>query len=279
MTTVPPAPPPISPANYQAALTAVDTAVSPGFGQLARAQTPQQITDAVNAIGDALEGPIATLQNLRAPTAAAAYNDDLATGLQDLPDDLGSVSSAAGSSTVCLGSAAIALLSRADDLGQLRDTIAKLATADPANSYHVGAFLPAVTQDTNRFAPTGTIVAGRTYSGEGSLTITNGGDTDATLGIVPDNGNTPMVTVYVGHGATYRLNGIPDGVYQIYMTSGDDWDAGARLFARNCDFQRFDDTLDYTTTDFEATLYQITITPVVNGNASVSSVDPNAFPH
>lgn len=278
-TATPTTPPSLSSADYQAALTTVDNGLAPAFGQLADAHTPQEITDATKAISAALNDPIGALHILRPPSSVAQDNTDLITGLQKLSQDLDSVSSSADKDSVCLGSAAIALLSRSDSLGQLRDTISRLAAADPANPYHVGTFVPPVTQDSDRSAGTGTVVAGRTHGGEGWLTITNGGDKDATVGLVPDNGNTPVVSVYVDHGATYTLKGITDGTYQVFMTSGSDWDANARLFARDCDFQRFDDTLNYTTNSSSATTYEITVTPVINGNASASSVDPNSFPH
>jgi hypothetical protein len=201
-------------------------------------------------------------------------NTDLTNGLSGLTADLSTLAAEATNADVCLGPAATAELSRSADLASLRAAITRLATADPAHPYQVGVWLPSVTQDQYRSQPTGTVVAGHADSGQGWLTITNGGTTDATVSLVAD-GAAPSVTVYVGQGQTYTLEGIPDGVYQLYVTSGADWDPAARLFSRSCQFQQF----DYTTTDAEATTYTVTLTPVIGGNASMSTVDPGQFPH
>jgi hypothetical protein len=201
------------------------------------------------------------------------------SALQSLTgDDLGSVGDAATNGQVCLGPAATALLSRTASLAQLRTAIATLTAGSGGLTYQFGAALPAVIQDGARSAGTGSVVTGGVKHGLGELTITNGGDTDATVGLVAGQG-APLVTVYVDHGATYTLHHVPDGTYTIYVTNGDDWDAGARLFSRDCQFQQFDQTVDFTTTSSEYTTYTITLTPVADGNATESDVDPGAFPH
>ncbi|HEX3782812.1 MAG TPA: hypothetical protein VHX38_24370 [Pseudonocardiaceae bacterium] len=269
-------PPPESAADYQQALTALATALNTGLAALNNAQTPQAIATATTDLTTALQ-QAAPAFDVRAPANAQTANAALVTALQDLTGtDLGSISDAANNEQVCLGPAATALLSRTTSLAQLRTAIAGLTTDA---TYQFGAALPAVTQDGSRSAATGSIVTGGVHHGLGQLTITNGGSTDATVGLVRDQGDAPMVTVYVGQGATYILDHVPDGTYQIYVTSGDDWDSGARLFSRDCLFQQFDDTMDFTTTSSEYTTYTITLTPVLDGNATESTVDPGSFPH
>jgi hypothetical protein len=51
------------------------------------------------------------------------------------------------------------------------------------------------------------------------------------------------------------------------------------LFTRNCHFQRFDQTLDYTSTSSTSDTFTITLTSVAGGTGSEISIDPNAFPH
>jgi hypothetical protein len=88
-----------------------------------------------------------------------------------------------------------------------------------------------------------------------------------------------MVGIYVTHGATFTLNGIPDGSYQVYITHGADWDSGARLFSRNCAFEQVDQPMAFTTSASEYTTWTISTAPVPGGTASVSGVDPGKFPH
>ena len=220
--------PPITPAACQQALTDLDAALAPGFRQLAGAASPPAIDGALGAIQSALSAPLPALRELVPPPDAAAANAALIGGLEGLQSELSPVSGAADSSSVCLGSAATALLSRGADLGALRAEIGQLA----ASSFHAGDFLPPVIPDVNRTLATGAIVDGRAGHGEGWLDITNGGQDDATVG----------------------------------------------LFTRDCQFQKFDDPFTFTTTSAQATTDTITLTPVFDGTASVSEVDPNTYP-
>jgi hypothetical protein len=277
----PPAPttttaPPESAATYQQALNGLATALTNGLTELNNAQTPQAISTAATDFGNAVQQAEGALGGVP-PVDTEAANTALMSALQGLTGgDLSSVGSAASSDQVCLGPAATALLSRSDSLAQLRTAIAGLTTGGLA--YQFGATLPPVTQDGSRSANTGSIVAGAVHHGLGELTISNGGTADATVGLVA-GGGAPVVTVYVGQGGSYTLRHIADGTYTIYVTSGADWDAGARLFSRGCQFQQFDQTMDFTTTSSQYTTYTITLTPVADGNATESGVDPGSFPH
>ncbi len=278
----PPAPttttaPPESAAAYQQALNGLATALTNGLTELNNAQTPQAISTAATDFGNALDQAVGPIYDAVPPTDTKAANEALVSALKTLiGDDLSSVGTAASNKEVCLGPAATALLSRSDSLAQLRTAIAGLTTGGLA--YQFGATLPPVTQDGSRSANTGSIVAGAVHHGLGELTISNGGTTDATVGLVA-GGGAPVVTVYVGQGGSYTLHHIADGTYTIYVTSGADWDAGARLFSRGCQFQQFDQTMDFTTTSSQYTTYTITLTPVADGNATESDVDPGSFPH
>ena len=268
--------PPESAAAYQQALNELATVLNNGLTQLNNAQTPAAITAAIGGFNSTIMSAEAAFGAVP-PTNTATANTALVTALQGLvDDDLSAVSIAAGTDQLCLGPAATAQLSRASSLDQLRTVIATLTSG--GLGYQFGAALPAVTQDGARTASTGSIVAGGVKHGLGQLTITNGADTDATVALVAGQG-APLVTVYMGHGGTYTLHHVPDGTYTIYVTSGNDWDAGTRLFSRNCQFEQFDQTMDFTTTSTEYTTYTITLTPVADGNATESDVDPGAFPH
>jgi hypothetical protein len=275
----PPAPttttqPPESAADYQQALNGLATALNNGLAELGNAGTPAAISTAVTDFGNGIQQAEGAFDAVP-PTDIKTANDALVAALHTVTGEgLISVSSAAGSDRICLGPSATALLSRAISLDQLRQAITTLTAA----GYQFGASIPPVTQDGSRAANTGAIVAGGVKHGLGQLTITNGGDTDATVGLVAGQG-APLVTVYMGHGGTFTLHHVPDGTYTIYVTGGDDWDGGARLFSRDCDFEQFDQTMDFTTTSTEYTTYTITLTPVAGGNASETSVDPGSFPH
>jgi hypothetical protein len=71
-------------------------------------------------------------------------------------------------------------------------------------------------------------------------------------------------------------------LYVFYMTSGTDWDAANRLFTRNCDFEKFGGTNDFTTTrkgdTIEYTEERIGLTPQVGGTVTETKVPSSQFP-
>jgi hypothetical protein len=279
---LPPAPtttttPPESAADYQTALNGLATALNNGLTELNNAQTPTAISTAVTDLTNGVTQAQAAFGD-NPPANTAAANAALVTALQYIDSDFSAVGTAATGDQVCLGSAATALLSRQTSVNALRNAVATLTDGSGGLTYQFGTAIPAYTEDASRAGSNGAIVAGGVKHGLGELTITNSGDTDATVALVKGQG-APLVTVYMGHGGSYTLHHVPDGTYTVYVTSGDDWDAGARLFSRDCDFQQFDQTMDFRTTSTQYTTYTITLTPVAGGDATLSEVDPGAFPH
>ena len=89
----------------------------------------------------------------------------------------------------------------------------------------------------------------------------------------------PVFTVYVRSKGSFTAKGIRSGTYRIYTASGADWNAAKKGFTRDCSFSKFDDTFKFTTTSVSASIWTVTLTPVVGGNASTSDVDPKSFPN
>lgn len=118
----------------------------------------------------------------------------------------------------------------------------------------------------------------RTAGGLGELTIDNGGGSDAAVSLVSTSTRRPTVTVYVRGRSAFTVTGIRDGGYNFYVAAGTDWDPRARLFTSSCSFERFDDVARFVTTSNQFTTYRITLTPVVDGTATTSEVDPDSFP-
>ena len=158
----------------------------------------------------------------------------------------------------------------------IREDAKKLAAADP--TFKFGTFLPAAPKEQKRRLKTGTFL-NRPDGGSGHFKIKNGAD-DTTVSLVPTKGKKPkpVLTVYVRGGGTFTAKGVRDGTYRVYTASGEDWDKAKKGFTRDCAYSKFDDTFKFTTTSFSASIWTITLTPVVGGNASTSDVDPNAFP-
>jgi hypothetical protein len=102
------------------------------------------------------------------------------------------------------------------------------------------------------------------------------------VALIPDGGTVATLAVYVRARSSYTAQGVPDGTYQIYFTSGSDWDSAGHVFTRDCGFQKFDTPTSFTTSTsgnmINYTEDQITLNPVVNGNATTSDVPPGQFP-
>ncbi|MFC6023231.1 hypothetical protein ACFP2T_44655 [Plantactinospora solaniradicis] len=268
---------PISAQEYQALLAEVDKAVAPAFTKLGGAKNPKAVGSAVDGIETALNQQIEALSKVVPPANAATAHADLLRGLEGLGDSVAETGSAAGAGEVCLGSSALARLSREAASEDVRSAQQALASADPAQPYQVGSFVPKKATDTNRRAKNGTFLK-RVRSGQGQLKIENGGSTDAVINVVLGSAKSPTVSVYVRAKGKFTVSSIKDGTYRIYMTSGKDWDAKAKAFSRDCNFSRFEDTFKFTTTSSQYTIWTITLTPVAGGNARTSDVDPDAFP-
>ncbi|MGX7674779.1 hypothetical protein [Plantactinospora sp. DSM 117369] len=268
---------PISAQEYQVLLAEVDKAVAPGFTQLGAAKNPKAVGTAAGTIGRALDQQITALSGVVPPQNAATAHADLLRGLEGMVDSITETGSAAGAGEVCLGSSALARLSRDPAAEDVRTAQQALAAADPAQPYQVGTFVPKKTADSNRRLGNGAYLK-RVRSGQGQLKIENGGSSDAVINLVLGSAKTPTVSVYVRAKGKHTVSSIKDGTYRIYMTGGKDWDGRAKAFSRNCNFQRFEDTFKFTTTSSQYTIWTITLTPVAGGNARTSEVDPNSFP-
>ncbi|ROT33292.1 hypothetical protein [Micromonospora sp. HM5-17] len=268
---------PISPQEYQTLLTAVDKSVDDAFAKLREAKNPKAVGTAVDGIEAAVEEQIAALSKITPPPNVATAHADLLSGLEALVDSLAETGSAAGAGEVCVGSSALARLSRESSAEEVRAAQQALATADPAQPYQVGSLVPEKTSDSNRRLSNGKFLK-RTKSGLGQLKIENGGSSDSVINLVRSGSKSPMVSVYVRAKGKFTVTGVRDGTYRIYMTGGKDWDGKAKAFSRDCSFQRFEDTFKFTTTSTQYTIWTITLTPTVGGNARTSDVDPSSFP-
>lgn len=273
-TTPTPSIPPISPQQYQALLTETDQVLKAGFDTLAKAKNPVAVNAAAGELATMAGGQRRKLGEVVPPPTVAIAHASLVTALDDFAATLIDTGAAARSGRVCLGPAAVAQVSRELATARLRSAAQALATADPTQAYQVGSFVPKVTKDTDRRLGNGSYLK-RTRGGLGQLKIENG-STDTVVSIV--RGKTTVTRVYVRAKATVTVRGVRDGTYHIYMTSGKDWDDRFKAFSRDCQFERFDDSLKFTTTSRTYTIWTISLRPVPGGNAHISPVDPDGFP-
>jgi len=262
---------PVSKEQYAQLLAASDSTIKSAFGALATAD----FAKAAPAAATTMRAEADKLRAVKPPAGATLLHAQLTQELESLGD---MVEETAGAKPECPAASPYTSLLQSGWADGLRDDARKLAAADPA--YKFGTFLPAAPKKQNRRLKTGTFIKRTTTGGLGHLKIVNGAD-DTTISLVPAKGKKPkpILTVYVRGGGSFTAKGIRDGTYRVYTASGQDWDKGAKGFTRDCAFSKFDDTFKFTTTSTSSSIWTITLTPVIGGNASTSNVDPNAFPN
>ncbi|MGH8899904.1 MAG: hypothetical protein ACRDZ4_23425 [Egibacteraceae bacterium] len=112
----------------------------------------------------------------------------------------------------------MATISTQESVNRLRATAAALGST----GYQWGEFLPPPTPLPERRLPNGQLVADHRHPGRNLLTIDNGTERDAVVALV-QAGNT-IVSVYATSGNKATVRKISDGGYELYETTGVDWD-------------------------------------------------------
>ncbi|MEU7908263.1 hypothetical protein [Actinoplanes sp. NPDC049118] len=277
-TTAPATTAPLAPEQYVLALASADTAIGSTFGKLNTADSAV-FAKAAPAAAGAIRAESEKLRAIEPPAGAETAHEQLTLELGSMGD---MIEESASAKQDCPAASPWTSLLQSGWAEGIREDARKLAVADP--QYKFGKFLPAAPKETNRRLKTGTFVKRSSSSGRGHLKIKNGPD-DTTISLVPTKGKKPkpVFTVYVRAGGTYTAKGVRDGTYRVYTASGADWNAAKKGFMRDCSFSKFDDTFKFTTTftstSVSASIWTITLSSVIGGNASTTDVDPNSFPN
>lgn len=126
---------------------------------------------------------------------------------------------------------------------------------------------------------------GKGYSGgNASLTIKNGGSSDAIICLYSVSDDRTIRNKYVGKNSNYTISSIPQGYYKIRVFYGNDWNpfldnsCGKKgNFENDINFSEFDGTEYFEDSERGYTNATITLYTVVGGNASSSSIDQSKF--
>jgi len=265
---------PVTKEQYAQLLATSDGTIKAAFGKLATSDNAA-FAKAAPAAAGAMRAEADKLRATKPPAGAELLHPRLAQELESLGD---MVEETAGTKQECPAASPYTSVLQSSWAEGLRGDAKKLAAADPA--YKFGTFLPAAPKEQNRRLKNGTFIKRSSSGGLGHLKIVNGAD-DTTISLVPTKGKKPkpLFTVYVRGGGSFTAKGIRDGTYRVYTASGEDWNKSAKGFTRDCAFSKFDDSFKFTTTSSSSSIWTITLTPVIGGNASTSDVDPNAFPN
>lgn len=122
------------------------------------------------------------------------------------------------------------------------------------------------------------------YSGNATLTIDNGGSSDAIVCLYSVANGRTIRNEYVRKNSSFKMSNIAQGTYKIRVFYGNDWNpslinsCGTKgNFESDVHFSEFDGTEYFEDSDSGYTIATITLYTVTGGNASSSSIDQSTF--
>jgi hypothetical protein len=269
-------------ANYWPTLNGINTKLAADIGQIRSARTPTAVSAAAMTAESDVYSDFYRLAGMTPPSALQPAQDALVSALRTFRGVLTSAGSAADSSEVCAGSSALAMLSSSAGAAQLRAAEARLSAANPTSGARAGSVWPPATAYTHRRLANGALVRRAVPGGLGQLTIHNGNDQDAVVSLVRRSGSVAALALYVRAKSSATTTSVADGTYQVYYTTGSDWDSREHLFTRFCDFEKLNKNIAFTTTQGSGvsryTTEQITLNTVFAGNVTASKVPADKYP-
>lgn len=270
-----PTPVALSVPAYQGILRSANSATAAALDSFATAGSPEDArTQLDQASAAVLEA--ARLLEVDPPVAALAVHRDLVAGLRQLAADLSQLSGQAAAMDLCAAPSILPTLSDAPGVNSLRLVREALGSGRGGTSYLWGESLPAHTPLPDRRLANGQLVDSVRRSGMGELKVENGSDHDAVFKLVQDG--KPIVSVYVGSGSNTIVKNIDDGTYEMFYTTGVDWDNQLKMFTRSCTFKRFGATAEFTTTRTQYSIETIGIQPRTGANTRSIPVPGQSFP-
>ncbi len=122
------------------------------------------------------------------------------------------------------------------------------------------------------------------YSGNATLTIKNGGNSDAIICLYSISDDRTIRNEYVRKNSSFTMSNIAQGEYKIRVFYGNDWNPNLENscgtkgnFETDVNFSEFDGTKYFHDSDGLYSIVTITLEAVVNGNASTSAIDQSQF--
>jgi hypothetical protein len=277
--TTPSPPPALTPTAYQEKLRDASSALAPAFAHLGAAASLEDARAALDQTSSAAS-EAARLLNVDPPADVLTAHRDLLAGLRRLATDMSVLSGQVESMELCAMPSVLPSFSNATGVNSLRTVRDELRSGRLGPSYQWGEFLPAPTPLPERRLANGRLVDNQRRNGRGQLKIDNSAEHDAVVKLV--QGGRPIVSVYVRQNSKTTVEQISDGNYELFYTSRTDWDDRLRTFTRSCQFQRFEQTANFSTTSvrggIQYTVQSVGLKPRIGGNARTEKIPAQSFP-
>lgn len=134
---------------------------------------------------------------------------------------------------------------------------------------------------TVRYANGTNLIRPRSVGGRGALRISNGTSSDAIAKLVDSVTGKTRRLVYIQAYNDATIGSIGTGNYILKFSLGTGYDESAAKFLYSQSFSRFDDALDFrefrTNEGIRWKDFEVTLNPVINGNAQTSSISAADF--
>ena len=230
-----------TPDGYQDLLNSTDTQLTGALAAIGRARSLAVLDQAVLAAAG-VAGAAGERLTSSGPVLAQVTGDnaDLADTLRQFARELAYLAQRVDQHAICAGPTALRAISTAPSLPDLRAAAQSLGTPRTDRpAFRWGAGLPAAAQEEHHQLANGARLLDRRAGapGDGVLQATNDGGTAAVLLLA--RGGAVVVSLAVNPGRSAEVDGIPDGDYDLFYTTGQDWNAELGVFSRGCAAYRF----------------------------------------
>ncbi|WP_349690149.1 hypothetical protein [Actinopolymorpha sp. B11F2] len=262
--------PSTSPEEYRKTLTAAGAPVDAALAKVTAAKSLPTLNNRLAAAGRVAAETATTLDEVRPPNGEESAHLELLAGLQSFQVSAERAVASPARDNSCKAAVPPSSVVASLDVASLNQAVRSLKT----RGYDTGIHPVAVPKVSSRRLRHGQFVRSGSRTGNGTLVIDNGGDTDAFVAFA--TGKSQTFSVYVRKGGTFTVHGIRYGTYTGYFATGEDFDSRAKGFTRNCGFEKFDEPFSYPS-GYQST-FTITLHTVVGGDASTTELDPNQFP-
>lgn len=181
--------------------------------------------------------------------------------------------------TISIGADTVAAYYPYSDTTSLQvDTVAIETPAEAYSSPYIGNQLE------NGASPLDDCFGPGYYNGNATLTVRNGGRSDAIICLYSISKDRTIRNEYVQKNSTYKMSSIPQGYYTIRVFYGNDWNPNLENscntygnFESDVNFTEFDTEQFFEDSSRGYTNATITLYEVANGNASSSEINQSTF--
>jgi hypothetical protein len=150
-------------------------------------------------------------------------------------------------------------------VGWVRNTPGQLSRVHDCSALPLSPFRPR----------TGILKSVGENRGPGVLEVRNHTTQDSVIIMTDVNGRT-VTSSYIRAGDTFLMPNIPNGTYDVYHTSGMDWNG--EVFETSMSRERFDEPFTFASSNASSDGWTIELQPRIDGNLDSDPVPGAAFP-